>query len=179
MRGVTTQSCKRAEIHQVVGAVGDQLVAIDFAVGRGQRAEVRFHAVGQGGLVEFLLDALPGPIVLHALFEQHLHDRQPEDRPRADLVHAGNAAHDDFQGDRHLAFHFLRGAAGVGGDDLDHLAGDVGIGVDLLVLEGPDAQRHEPAGQHQDEPALTERQADQGGNHRPGSQVLGSIFRLP
>ena len=31
--------------------------------------------------------------------------------------------------------------AGIGGDDLDHLPGDVGVSVDLLVLEGPDAQR--------------------------------------
>ncbi len=164
---MTTQSCKRAQVHQVVGAVGDQLVAVNFAVGRGQRAEVGFHAVGQGGLVEFLLDALPSPVAFHALFEHNLYDRQSEDRPRADFLHAGNAAHDDFQGDRHLLFHFLGRPAGVGGDDLDHLAGDVGIGVDLLALEGPDAQRNERAGQHQHEPALTQCQANQRGNHRP------------
>ena len=42
-----------------------------------------------------------------------------------------------------------------------------GIGVDLLVLEGPHAQRDEQAGQRQDQPALAQGQADQGGNHRP------------
>ena len=41
---------------------------------------------------------------------------------------------------------------GIDGDDLHHLGGDVGVGVDGLLLEGPDAPAHHSQRQEQHHP---------------------------
>ena len=134
----------------------NQLVAVDFSIGGRQRAELRLDALGQVDVSDLLRDPLPGPVGLGALLELHLDQRKAEDGPRADRLDAGNAEHRVFDGDRNLALDLLGRPARKYGDDLHHLGRDVGVGVDRLLLEGPDAPTHDPQRQEQHHPSQSQ-----------------------
>ncbi len=153
-------------------AAGGQLVAIDFAVSRGQRAELGRRAGGQLQGREPLEHALTGPIAFDAFFKAELHHGEAENGARANGVHARDVAHREFDGDGDLLLDLFRRAAWIAGQNLDHLAGDVGVGVDLFVLIRIDAEDDDRHGRGEHNPRMMQRQFDEPLDHNLADHKL-------
>ena len=86
---------------------------------------------------------MPGEVVVGAVGKRQLDDRQPEDRARPPRNHVRHVVERALDRNRDLLFDLLARVAGMDRDDDDAGVGDVGIGFNLELLEGPDAERDE------------------------------------
>ena len=98
-------------------------------------AERRVDAVGEDGVAELLQHALPREVIVGAVFECELDDRQTEDGFRAPFDDPWHTVERPFEGLRHLLFHLRRSPAGELCDDRDLRV--THIGICFLAQDGP------------------------------------------
>src|SRR5262249_52706069 len=103
-----------------------------------------------------------------------LDDRQAEDGARAHGDELRAVAHRQLDGDRDLPLDFLRGPAWILRDDGDADRRDVGVSLDLHVLECPHPESGDQAGGEDDKPTRAEGPANQRFYH--GKNTTGAMI---
>ncbi len=122
--------------HQVVARIrGAQRVEIDFADRAEIGADLRHKAVGQFGSRQPFRHLLPVPVVLRLVIENQDLGRQPEHREGAQMFQVRDSVDRDFDRDRYLLFYFFGGASRPLRDNLDVVAGHVGIRLHRQVAK--------------------------------------------
>ncbi len=149
--------------------LGDfQDIAEDLARGRlrrDARGHVRRQRLGdRGQAVDHLL---PGRIVgiLAAVMPGHLQVAQAEQRLAIDLLQAGHAGERHLQGDGDLTLDLLGRSAGEQREHLDDRRRRVGVGFDIDMHEGVEADRREEERPEDDGDRAIERPGDELANH--------------
>ncbi len=131
-----------AQRHFVVSVAVDD-VTVELTDPRRQRSQCRRDALRQGHVTKLLDDQLPREVIVGAVGECQLDDREPEDRAgpaRDDVWHVVECP---FDRHRDLLLDLLACVAGLDRDDDDVRIRDVGIGFDFELLKRPDPQSDE------------------------------------
>ena len=106
----------------------------------------------------------------------HLQVAQAEQRLAVDLLQAGHAGERHFQGNGDLPLDLLGGGAGEQRDHFDDRRRRVGIGLDVDVQEGEDADHREEDGEQDDDQRIVERPGDELANHGNLLSVVTGSF---
>src|SRR5262249_49169158 len=141
----------------VVAPVAFELVAVELADRRRERAEPRLRARWKLDLAQLLEHNLPGEVVVDAVLERQLDDREPVDGPRAPGDDVGYAVTNPLDRDRDLLLHLLGGKPRQRRDHNDLRIGDVGVGFDLELPESPDPETDERDAQRDGDESLPQR----------------------
>jgi hypothetical protein len=146
----------RGLVRGVVPVIDDVVEYLAQAGGDG--CELRGDAGGQllGHILHAFADELAGAVDVGVVAEDEGDLRKARLGERAQLRHAGHAAHLHLDGERDELFDFLGGQAADLRVDLHLHVGDVGGGVDGQPQGGPDARAKQREGSEHDEGALAE-----------------------
>ena len=154
-------------------------VAVEFADGRGHRAERWGHVVRQGGVAQLFEHHGAREIVVGAVGEGQLHHGESEDGARAARDHAGHAVQRALDGYRDLLFHLLGGVTGIERDHHGLGIRNVGIGLHLKLPEAVHTHADQAQGEHDHHEALVQRKAQQLGDHGLSIGRGGALLRPP
>ena len=153
-----------AQTHRIV-AVAAKGVAIHLADPRRQRAERRGDAVRQCGVAEALENQLAREVIVGAIREGQLDDRETEDRPRTARDHVRRVVERALDRHRDLLLHLLGGESRQRSDHDDTRIRDVRVGLELELTESPDAGDDEDQCGRDDRPTAGQRELQETTQH--------------
>ena len=153
-----------AKLH-VVEAAAFQAEAVHFADRRGERGDVRHDALGEVGAAQTFEDYLAGEVIVGVVGKRDFDDGQAVNGARPARNHIGNAVERALDRDGDLLLHLLGRLAGHSGDHDDLGIRDIGVGFDLQLPEGIEAQADEGDRENDRDEALFERKSQDSTDH--------------
>src|SRR5690242_16382376 len=147
-------------------------VAIDEAAGTEERGHAGRDALGKGGVADAFENELAGEVGIDAFVEGKADIGEAVERNRTHHLEVRGAVHGQLDGESGKALDFFSGVAGPLGDEFDHGRGEIGVGVDGHLAEGPGTGKDDEQSRHEDEKTLMESELDDAVDHGRGGACI-------